>query len=261
MPMQHAEILALAGLRVDGRREDDVRTVRFTIGVASQADGSVYLEQGLNKVLVLVHGPHEPDGGGGSEDRASLEVEVEQSAFSGTERKKRRIGDRKTAEVENIIKQTLQEVVMLELYPKSTITVVVHVLASDGSTVCAALNAACLALMSCGISMTDMVVACSIGIVNGKVCQDLTQVEQSSEGAFLPVAIRASSEEIIMMQLDQRLSLALCETALQQAVDGCRKIRQVMDRGMRDHLRLVLLAQRGGGIGEEGEEEKAGREA
>jgi hypothetical protein len=66
-----------------------------------------------------------------------------------------------------------------------------------------------------------------------------------------------------MMQLDQRLSLALCETALQQAVDGCRKIRQVMDRGMRDHLRSVLLAQRGGGIGEEGEdgEEYAGREA
>ena len=255
--MQHAEILALAGLRVDGRREDDVRTVRFTLGVASQADGSVYLEQGLNKVLVLVHGPHEQDGGGGSEDRGSLEVEVEQAAFSGTERKKRRIGDRKTAEVENIIKQTLEEVVMLELYPKSTVTVVVHVLASDGSVVCTALNAACLALMSCGISMTDMVVACSIGIVNGKVCQDCTQVEQTSGGAFLPVAIRAGSEEIIMMQLDQRLSLDLCETALQQAIDGCRKIRQVMEKGMREHLEAVLSAQRGDREEEGGEDRDA----
>ena len=58
--MQHADILAIAGLRVDGRRENDIRSIRHKLGVSQNADGSCYFEQGLNKVLVLVHGPQEP---------------------------------------------------------------------------------------------------------------------------------------------------------------------------------------------------------
>ena len=60
--MQHAEILSLAGLRVDGRRPDELRTLRHSFGVNPEADGSVFYEQGLNKLIVNVHGPHEPSG-------------------------------------------------------------------------------------------------------------------------------------------------------------------------------------------------------
>jgi exosome complex RNA-binding protein Rrp42 (RNase PH superfamily) len=42
--MQHADILALAGLRIDGRRCGDVRKVNHRVAVAS-ADGSCYFEQ------------------------------------------------------------------------------------------------------------------------------------------------------------------------------------------------------------------------
>jgi exosome complex component RRP41 len=58
--MQNADILALAGLRIDGRKPTDLRTMKHNINFVPTADGSVYLEQGLNKVVVLVHGPHEP---------------------------------------------------------------------------------------------------------------------------------------------------------------------------------------------------------
>ena len=46
--------------RIDGRRETELRKLKSKINVEQSADGSAYLEQGLNKVLVLVHGPHEP---------------------------------------------------------------------------------------------------------------------------------------------------------------------------------------------------------
>ncbi len=59
--MQHADILALAHLRIDGRRSEELRQVKYKIGITSGAaagsnsnlvaDGSCYLEQGLNKVL------------------------------------------------------------------------------------------------------------------------------------------------------------------------------------------------------------------
>ena len=246
--MQNAEILALGGLRVDGRRENDIRFIKYKFGVVPLADGSVYFEQGLNKVLIIVHGPqHELHGGDGSgqNNKGNLSINVENACFSGTERKKRRVGDRRTMEMETILKQTLEEVVMLELYPRSEINIVIHILESDGSVICTILNAACLALMVSGVSMNDMIIACSIGILNGeRICQDCTQIEQTSGGGYLPVAIKARSEEVIMMQLDSRLSLESLETALQSARDGCRKVKVILEEGMkefmRQHVRNVL---------------------
>jgi ribonuclease PH len=58
--MQNLEILALAGLRVDGRRPGDLRTMQHKMDCVEGADGSAYIEQGLNKVLVMIHGPQEP---------------------------------------------------------------------------------------------------------------------------------------------------------------------------------------------------------
>jgi len=58
--MQNADILALANLRVDGREHSQLREVKCKLNISLNADGSVYFEQGLNKVLVNVHGPMEP---------------------------------------------------------------------------------------------------------------------------------------------------------------------------------------------------------
>mmetsp|Transcript_1920 Transcript_1920/g.2008 ORF Transcript_1920/g.2008 Transcript_1920/m.2008 type:complete len:92 (-) Transcript_1920:679-954(-) len=58
--MQHANILAIAGLRIDGRRNNELRDIKYKIGLNPSADGSTYFEQGLNKILVVVNGPQEP---------------------------------------------------------------------------------------------------------------------------------------------------------------------------------------------------------
>lgn len=58
--MQNFEILELAGLRIDGRKYSELRPMQHRIGLLSYADGSAYVEQGLNKVLVIVKGPQEP---------------------------------------------------------------------------------------------------------------------------------------------------------------------------------------------------------
>jgi exosome complex component RRP41 len=46
---------------------------------------------------------------------------------------------------------------------KSEIAIIVHLLESDGSSLCAILNAVTLALVNAGIAMTDLLVSCSIG--------------------------------------------------------------------------------------------------
>jgi ribonuclease PH len=59
--MHNADILSLAGLRIDGRRGDEIRNIRHNIGFDKTlaSDGSLYFEHGLNKVAVMVTGPHE----------------------------------------------------------------------------------------------------------------------------------------------------------------------------------------------------------
>ena len=47
------------GIRLDGRKVDELRPVKMEVGVLPNADGSAYLEQGRNKVLVGVYGPKE----------------------------------------------------------------------------------------------------------------------------------------------------------------------------------------------------------
>ena len=59
--MQNAEILALAGLRIDGRKANELRTMKHNMGFdkTGSSDGSIYMEHGLNKIVVMICGPHE----------------------------------------------------------------------------------------------------------------------------------------------------------------------------------------------------------
>ena len=47
------------GVRLDGRKPDELREVKITAGVLDNADGSCYLEWGNNKIYAGVFGPME----------------------------------------------------------------------------------------------------------------------------------------------------------------------------------------------------------
>jgi len=248
--MQHANILAIAGLRTDGRRCNEIRQIKHKIGVVtSGVDGSSYLEQGLNKVLVTVNGPQEPlrRGADSSQNMGEIKVNILASSSSGAEHKRRRPtvawqGDRRTQELEAIVRQTVEGVVMLDLYPRSEIVITVHVLESDGSVLCCMLNAASLALMDAGIAMSDVLTACSAGVVLQQVVVDLSQLEQGSGGAYLPVAIKARSEEVVFLQLDSRMSVDRLQEVLSAAVEGCRGLRTMMEAMIKSSMSERLQA-------------------
>lgn len=54
----HTVLLLFITFRLDGRRANELRRIRYKLGVFTQPDGSAYLEQGNTKVLVAVYGPH-----------------------------------------------------------------------------------------------------------------------------------------------------------------------------------------------------------
>jgi ribonuclease PH len=66
------------------------------------------------------------------------------------------------------------------------------------------------------------------------------QTEQNSGGAYLPVAIKSRSEEIVYLHLDSRLSVERLEEAMAAAIDGCKKIRTIMQDAMKAHMTVAF---------------------
>lgn len=53
------DLLSDQGIRMDGRRPNELRKIECKLGVSTGADGSAYVEHGHSKVLVSVYGPHD----------------------------------------------------------------------------------------------------------------------------------------------------------------------------------------------------------
>ncbi|MCW4028016.1 MAG: exosome complex exonuclease Rrp41, partial [Candidatus Bathyarchaeota archaeon] len=59
MSKKPRKLINKKGLRVDGRKIDELRPIKLTVGAVNNADGSAYVEQGKNKILAAVYGPRE----------------------------------------------------------------------------------------------------------------------------------------------------------------------------------------------------------
>lgn len=127
--MAASELLASYGLRLDGRRSEELRNIKCRLGVFGQADGSAYLEQGNTKVLAAVYGPREPRQRGGAESsEVKVNCQYSMAVFSTSQRKKRPRGDRKSQEMSQHLRQTFEAAIKTELYPRSQIDIFIEVL-------------------------------------------------------------------------------------------------------------------------------------
>ena len=109
------------GIRLDGRKVDELRPVKMEVGVLPNADGSAYLEQGRNKILVGVYGPKEAHPRHiAQQDRAVIQCRYHMAPFSVDERKSP-APSRRDVELSKVIREALEPAVFLEYYPLSLI--------------------------------------------------------------------------------------------------------------------------------------------
>lgn len=240
------EYISLDGLRLDGRRPGEVRKIRSALGTLSRADGSVYYEQGHTRVLAAVYGPRESRQRGDSEhDRAVIRCEVSTAGFATAARRRTWKGDRRSTSLATVVQRIFESVILLETYPRSQIDVYIQVLQNDGALTVAAINAASLALVNAGVAMSDSVVACSVGFVDGVLVLDPNSVESSGDRAELTLALLAHSGKISTCLLESRLPGAdLFGKALESASRGARQIFRVLEYELRNYS-LSLLDSRG----------------
>jgi exosome complex component RRP41 len=212
------------GLRLDGRKPDELRPVKLEVGVIPNADGSAYIEQGKNRILAGVYGPREVHPKHlALQDRAVLKCRYHMAPFSVQERKSP-APSRREIEISKVIRESLEPSVFTEYYPRTMIDVFIEVLQADGGTRCASITAASLALADAGIPLRDLVVACAAGKADDTIVLDLMDEEDKLGKADVPVALMPSLNGITLLQMDGKLTHEEFETAVNMAIEGCKKI-------------------------------------
>lgn len=99
-----------------------------------------------------------------------------------------------------------------------------------------------MALLEAGISMTDMIISCSVGRVNNQLYLDVTQLEQNS-GIYLPVVMKSRSKDIIYMQVDNRITLDVLQLALNEVQIGCNEIIELIEFAMKELMSETIRVQ------------------
>ena len=212
------------GLRLDGRKPDELRPLKLEVGVLSNADGSAYIEQGKTKILAAVYGPKEVHPRHlALPDRAILRCRYHMAPFSVEERKSP-APSRREMELSKVIREALEPAIFLEKYPRTAIDLFIEVLQADGGTRCASISVASLALADAGIPMRDLVAACAAGKADGRLILDLNDLEDKYGEADVPVAFMANANAVTLLQMDGVLTPSEFKRAVKMAVEGCRKI-------------------------------------
>lgn len=227
------------GLRVDGRKPDDLRPIKIDVGLLNKADGSAYIEWGRNKILVAVYGPREAHPRHlALPDKALFRCRYHMAPFS-TEERKNPAPSRREVELSKVIREALEPAVFTELYPKTGIDVFIEVLQSDGGTRCAGITATSIALADAGIPIRDLVVACAAGKIDGQVVLDLNDIEDQKGEADLPVAMIPRTGEITLLQMDGIFSHEEFEKALKLAVEGCKQVYAMQKEALKKKYTTV----------------------
>jgi exosome complex component RRP41 len=227
-------LLSPDGLRIDGRRLDELRPLRIEAGALHQADGSAYVEWGANKVMAAVYGPREVHPRHLQQNnKAVIQCRYNMAAFSVDERKRPGL-DRRSQEISKVIAEAFESVVFAEEFPRTSIDVYIEVLQANAGTRCAGLVAGSVALADAGIPMVDLLPAVAVGKVGGAIALDLKKEEDNFGEADLPMALVPQSGRLVLLQMEGHLTEEELARALDLGVKGCREIYEKMKQSLRE---------------------------
>lgn len=224
------EKLIVDGLRLDGRKFDELRPIKIEANVLKRADGSCYLEMGKNKVIAAVYGPREVHPRHLQDpSKAIIRYRYNMAPFSVEERK-RPGPDRRSIEISKVSKEAFEAVIMKELFPRSAIDIFVEVLQADAGSRTACLNAASVALVDAGVPMKGIITSVAVGKADGQLVLDPMKEEDNFGEADIPFAflIRGGKiESITLLQMDGCMTKEEIKQAIELAKKGALKIYEM----------------------------------
>ena len=181
-------------MRIDGRKNDELRNIKFTHNFTKHALGSILVECGDTKVIVTASVENKkPKWRAENDERGWITAEyslLPSATNVRCKREREKISGR-TQEIQRLIGRSLRACVDLAKMPAMTITIDADVIQADGGTRTASICGGYLALkdaidklLADGIlaenPIIEPIAAISIGIVNNEIMLDLCYEEDSN---------------------------------------------------------------------------------
>ena len=220
LQIQKPKLILDNGLRLDGRKPDELRPMRMEVGVLKNADGSAIVEVGNTKILAAVYGPREMHPRHlALPNRAVLRVRYHMTPFS-TDERKNPAPSRREIELSKVIREALESQILVEQFPRTSIDVFMEVLQADAGTRLASLMAASLAVVDAGIPVRDLIAAVAVGKADGVIVLDLNEPEDMWGEADMPVAMMPSIGQINLLQLNGNMTPEEFRQGMELAMKG-----------------------------------------
>ena len=232
--------------RVDGRKADELRNIKFTRNWLSNAEGSVLVEFGETRVLcVATFTPGVPRWltGKGTGWVTSEYAMLPRATHTRSDREsvKGKLGGR-TQEISRLIGRSLRAVIDNHALGENTIVLDCDVLQADGGTRTAAITGAYVALSDAitwakanghvkadAKVLRDSVSAVSVGIIDGAPMLDLCYEEDVRAETDMNVVISGSGKfiEVQGTAEGEPFDRALLDSLLDLAVAGCSTLAEL----------------------------------
>lgn len=238
--MSRFELYSPEGLRVDGRRFNELRHFKCTLGThAKAADGSARVEMGASHVVCTVEGPQQPTSRSKMDiSKATLTVNLVIAPFSTTERQKHGTNERPLQEISINLRETFETAVITHFAPRTEVVVNIHVLAQDGDLMPACVNAMCLALVDAGVPMLEYVAAVGVALCNEVPMLDPNHIE-AQELPTVTVGVVGKTNRVSLLLLEKRMIMDCLEPVVDLGIEGCKVVRDIMDQEVRRKLANV----------------------
>ena len=221
-------------MRTDGRKANQLRTLKITPSYIKTADGSVLIEMGDTRVICTAKleervPPFLRNSGKGWITAEYGMLPGSSQERIGRESSRGKVGGR-THEIQRLIGRSLRAIADLKSLGERTVWIDCDVIQADGGTRTASITGAYIALAEAArgwlqrgmihvTPLKDSVAAVSIGIVDGKIFLDLCYEEDSKadvdmnfvmtgSGKFIEVQGTAESAPFTKKQMERMAEIA-----------------------------------------------------
>jgi len=159
------------------------------LGILSKSDGSATFYQGDTKVTCGVFGP--------AEVRIHREL-IDKACLDCIFKPKVGLAGVKEKLLEEIVRATCEEVILVKLYPRSAIQIVMQLIQDSGSMLSCLINSACMALILTGVPMKCRVASVSCAIhTNGEVLINPSNEDEAHARCLLTLSFESKNLQVI----------------------------------------------------------------
>ena len=237
-------------LRIDERKNNNIRPVKITKDFLKHPQGSVLIEMGNTKVICTAMVENSTARHLTGTGQGWVTAEYSMLPGSTVSRKKRDKGgkqDGRSVEIQRLIGRSLRSVVDMKKLGEKTIWIDCDVIQADGGTRTASITGAYVAMLLAmkrmledgqlaELPVTGYVSAISVGIVEDEPILDLCYEEDSramidmnvvmtDKGEFIEIQGTGEERPFKRSELDELLKLA---------EEGCRKLHQMQEEIIND---------------------------